>query len=213
MRSRRVLALAGAVAITATACSSAGVATTTSATTTTSTTVTTTVTVAPTSEATVPTLQPTAAPPSEPVITGDAATNEACRLATVEEISTQVRAGVREVKGLTSPGAYAKTSLTCAWYLDSEDIGIPSVLVQWEFPVTSHHDAVVDLYRSIVKQDLAVKIDGVGDMAILQGNTAEAIDGKRIFRVSVLQHIEPTETDKQDAIALLRLFLERTDQP
>jgi hypothetical protein len=164
-----------------------------------------------------PTAPPTAAPTAAPVatvvpplMTGDAATNPSCELATVAEITAQVRAGVREIKGLTSPGAYAKNSLTCAWYLDSTEIGIPSVLVQWEFPVTSHHDAVVDLYKLIVEQDLATRIKGVGDMAILQGWTAEAIDGKNIVRVSVLQHVEPTETDKQDAITLLQLFLERT---
>lgn len=153
---------------------------------------------------------PSAAPP---VISGDAATNAACALATVEEISTQVGAGVREIRGLTSPGAYGKTGLSCAWYLDSTDIGIPSVVVQWEFPVTDWHDAVVDLYESIIDQGLATAIDGVGDMALLQGRNAEAVAEGRIVRVSVLQHVEPTEEDKADAIALLRLLLERTANP
>lgn len=117
------------------------------------------------------------------------------------------------MRGLTSPGAYAENLLSCAWYLDSEDVGIPSVVLQWEFPVTIHHDAVVDVYRLIIEQGLAVPVDGVGDMAMLQGWTAEAIEDERIVRVSVLQHVEPTEKDKQDAITLLRLFLERTAQP
>jgi hypothetical protein len=151
--------------------------------------------------------------PAPPLMTGDATTNPACQLATVEEIESQVRAGVREIKGLTSPGAYAPNSLTCAWYLDSTDIGIPSVVLQWEFPVDSFHDPVVDLYESVVDQGLATAIDGVGDMAILQRGTAEAIAGTNIVRVSVLQHVEPTETDKQDAVTLLRLFLERTAPP
>lgn len=152
---------------------------------------------------------PTAA---APILTGDAATNAACRLATVEEIQAQVLAGVREMKGLTSPGAYAPNSLSCAWYLDSEEIGIPSVVVQWEFPVTTYHDSVVDLYRMIVDQGLATAVEGVGDMAMLQGWTAEAVAGENIVRVSVLQHVEPTTKDKEDAIALLRLFLERVEQ-
>jgi hypothetical protein len=79
----------------------------------------------------------------EPVLSGDATTNPACELATSMEISAQVEAGVREIRGLTSPGAYGKTGLSCAWYLDSTDIGIPSVVVQWEFPVTTWHDPVV----------------------------------------------------------------------
>jgi hypothetical protein len=164
-------------------------------------------TVAPT-----PTLLPTAAAP-EPVLSGDAATNPACELLTAAEISAQVGAGVREIRGLTSPGAYGKTGLSCTWYLDSTDIGIPSVTVQWEFPVTTWHDPVVGLYHDFIDQDLAVPIDGVGDFAMLQGRTAEAIEGGRIVRVSVLQHVDPTEKDKADDIALLKLLLERTDQP
>ena len=160
-----------------------------------------------------PTDAPTSAPIASlapPVISGDAATNAACTLATAAEISAQVGAGVKEIGGLTSPGAYGKTGLSCAWYLDSTDIGIPSVVVQWEFPVTNWHDPVVGLYQDIVEQGLAVAIDGVGDMAILQGRNAEAILDERIVRVSVLQHIDPTEKDKADAIALLKLLLERT---
>ena len=160
-----------------------------------------------------PTAAPTSAPiPSAapPVISGDAATNPACTLATAPEISAQVGAGVKEIGGLTSPGAYGKTGLSCAWYLDSTDIGIPSVVVQWEFPVTNWHDPVVGLYQDIVKQGLATAIEDVGDMAILQGRNAEAILDERIVRVSVLQHVDPTEKDKADAIALLKLLLERT---
>jgi hypothetical protein len=145
-----------------------------------------------------------------PELTGDASTNPACKLASVDEISGQVRAGVKEMRGLTSPGAFAENSLSCAWYLDSEDIGIPSVLVQWEFPVVAHHDAVVDLYRMMVDQGLATAVEDVGDMTILQGSTAETVAGEEIVRVSVLQHVEPTDKDKADAVALLRLMLERT---
>lgn len=165
----------------------------------------------PPSPTPVPSVAPTPVDTVPPIVmSGDADTNPACQLAAPVEITTQVNAGVREMRGLTSPGAFGKTGLSCAWYLDSTDIGIPSVVVQWEFPVTTFHDAVVDLYRSIVNQKLGTRITGVGDMAILQGNTAEAIEGKRIVRVAVLQHVEPTEKDNQDAIALLRLFLERT---
>ena len=161
-----------------------------------------------------PTASPEPVPTiAEPQLTGDAATNPACKLATVAEISTQVQAGVKEMRGLTSPGAFAENSLTCAWYLDSEEIGIPSVLVQWEFPVVAHHDAVVDLYQMTVEQGLATAVEGIGDMTVLQGPTAETVAGENIVRVSVLQHIEPTTKDKEDAIALLRLMLERTVQP
>jgi hypothetical protein len=145
-----------------------------------------------------------------PLLTGDAATNAACDLATVEEIQAEVQAGVKEVKGLTSPGAYAKNSLSCAWYLDSEEIGIPSVTVQWEFPVTTWHDPVVGLYESMVDQKLATRIEGVDDYAVLQGWTAEAVADERIVRVSVLLHVEATPEDQEKATTLLRLFLERT---
>lgn len=146
-----------------------------------------------------------------PTVTGDAATNAACQLASVAEIETQVGAGVKEMKGLTGRGAYADTSLSCAWYLDSQEIGIPSVVLQWEFPVTSFHDPVVDLYRMIVDQGLATAVEGIGDMAILQGTTAETVAGENIVRVSVLQHVEPTTSDTEDAVALLRLILERAE--
>lgn len=202
--------LAAAVVLAAAACGGGGTATQAP----------TTTPLVPTAAAATATPEPSPPEPSPtpgptraaPILTGDAATNAACRLATVEEIEGQVLAGVRELKGLTSPGAYAPNSLTCAWYLDSEEIGIPSVLVQWEFPVTTHHDAVVDVYRMIVDQGLGTAVEGIGDMAMLQGWTAETIAGENILRVSVLQHVEPTTKDKEDAIALLRLFLERVEQ-
>lgn len=204
MRSAAVFTLGAAILLAGAACGGAAVATQAPS------VGSATRTPSPAAATTSPEPSPTPAPP---LLTGDATTNPACQLATVTEIETQVRAGVREIKGLTSPGAYAKNSLTCAWYLDSTDIGIPSVVLQWEFPVENFHDSVVDLYELVVDQGLATALDGIGDMAILQRGTAEAIAGKNIVRVSVLQHVEPTETDKQDAVDLLRLFLERTAPP
>lgn len=165
--------------------------------------------VTPTISAAAPSASPASAAP--PKLTGDAATNEACTLASVAEIAEVTEAGVKEMKGLTARGAYAETSLTCAWYLDAEEVGIPSVTVQWEFPVTVYHDPVVDLYESLVEQKLATRIEGVGDFAVLQGWTAEGIAPGRIVRVSVLLHATATPGDQEKATTLLRLLLERTE--
>ena len=161
-----------------------------------------------------PTDPPSTAPaPTDraPLLTGDAATNKACELATVTEIQDHAEAGVTEIRGLTAPGAYGTNSLSCAWFLDSEEIGIPSVTVQWEFPVTTWHDPVIDLYGSMVEQGLATRIDGVGEYAVLQGWTAEAVVDERIVRVSVLLHAEATPEDQEKATTLLRLLLGRTE--
>ena len=164
-------------------------------------------------EASAPAITPSTEPASpvshEPILTGDAATNASCELATVAEIEQQVDAGVVEMRGLTSPGAYGKNGLSCTWYLDSRDIGIPSVTVQWEFPVTTFHDSVVDLYRSQVDQKLSTRVEGIGDYAVLQGATAETVAGRDIVRATVLMHAEPTPADIDNAIALLRLMLSR----
>lgn len=149
---------------------------------------------------------------SEPILSGDAETNEACRLATPTEVSEQVGAGVLEVRGLTAPGAYGETGLSCTWYLDSDGIGIPSVGVQWEFPVTTWHDSVVELYGQFVDQGLAVDVPDLGDAAMVQGATVETVDRDRIVRVTVLMHPEPTEADIANAVALLRLMLGRTHE-
>lgn len=148
-------------------------------------------------------------PAASLTMSGDAATNEACDLVEVAEVEEQVDAGVVEVRGATGPGAFAETMRSCVWFLDSTEIGIPSVSVQWESPVESWHDSVVDLYQSQVDQGLSTRVAGVGELAVLQGRTAEAIDGTRIVRVSVLMHVEATPTDQENAIELLELMLSR----
>jgi hypothetical protein len=161
---------------------------------------------------TVATTVATPAPEPEPLMTGDAATNAACALASVAEIEQQVNAGVVQVAGLASPGAFGTIMVSCTWFLDSKDIGIPSVSVQWESPVDSWHDPVVDQYRSLVDQGLASVVEGIGEHSIWWGGVVETIASINIVRVSVLMHPEPTPADQQNAIALLRLTLERVEQ-
>jgi hypothetical protein len=146
----------------------------------------------------------------ELLVTGDAAANRACDLASVEEIEAKVDAGVTEMRGQTSPGAFGETLLTCTWFLDSEDIGIPSVTVQWEHPVTSWHDSVIDLYASQVDGAVATRVDGIGEAAVQQGATVEAIDHTEIVRVTVLMHAEATPVDIERATDLLEVMLRRT---
>lgn len=150
-----------------------------------------------------------AAPDSSLTMSGDAETNESCGLAEVAEIEAQVNAGVVGMRGLTGPGAFGKTMLSCTWYLDSTEIGIPSVSVQWESPVESWHDRVVELYRSLVDQGTSTLVEGIGELAVLQGMTAETIDGMHIVRVSVLMHVEATPADQENATELLELMLSR----
>ena len=143
-------------------------------------------------------------------MTGDAELNEACDLASVADIELRVDAGVTEVRGLTAPGAYGETGLSCTWYLDSGGIGIPSVTVQWAYPVTVWHQSVVDLYRQFIEQGLATELPDIGEAAMAQGSAVEAIDRDRIVRVTVLMHPEPTEADVERAIGLLVEMLEKT---
>lgn len=155
-----------------------------------------------------PTSTPTTtAPPL--AMSGDAETNEACDLAEVIEIEEQVDAGVIELRGLTGRGAFGKTMFMCTWFLDSTEIGIPSVTVQWETPVESWHDSVIDLYRSHIDEGRSTIVEGVGELAVLQGRTAETIDGAHIVRVSVLMHVEATSADQASAVELLELMLSR----
>lgn len=153
-----------------------------------------------------------AAPAAEtaPVLSGDAATNPACELASAAEIRQAVGANVVEIRGSTGPGAYAETMLSCTWFLDSTDIGIPSVSLQWEFPVTHWHDPVYNLYEDIVAQGLAEPVPDVGETAILQGATAETLAVDRIVRLTVLMHASATPEDQANAVELLRLVLSRT---
>ena len=148
-------------------------------------------------------------PAPGPAVTGDAADNPACDLVSVEEIQQGVGANVTEVKGLTGPGAYAEQLLSCTWYLDSTDVGIASVSLQWERPIGQWHDSIASLYQSDVDQDLALALDGVGDAGMVQGTTAEAVSGDHIVRVSVLMHPAPTDSDQANASDLLRLALQR----
>lgn len=144
-----------------------------------------------------------------PLLSGDAATNPACALATVDEIEELAGANVKEIGGLTAPGAYSETGLTCTWFLDSEAVGIPNFSINWEFPVTSWHDPVVGLYQQIIKDGLATEIEGLGDIAILQGRYAEAIEGQNIVRIGVLQQPDVNAADQEDAMELLQRILVR----
>lgn len=146
-------------------------------------------------------------PAGQPTLTGDAASNPACKLLDIATIEETVAAHVIEERGLTSPGAYAKTGRSCTWILDSTDIGIPGVTLQWEQPVTTWHKPLVDLYRSTVDQGLATKVAKLGDYAMIEGPDAIVIDGRQSLRVSVLVHPTPTPEDQQHALALLRLAL------
>lgn len=145
---------------------------------------------------------------AEPAMTGDAAENASCALASVDEIQEQVGTTVNGVNGLTGPGGFGKTMPACTWYLDSTEVQA-SIALQWEHPIGSNHDPVVEGYRQVVASRLAERVPGVGDFAIYQGTTAEAVAGDKIVRVSVIMHVPPTAADKANAIALLKLALTR----
>lgn len=140
------------------------------------------------------------------VLRGDAATNPACKLATVAELEA-IAGGptVADELGLQASGSYSPKAYSCTWHFHDTELNAPAVVVQYEVSPIKHPE-VVAYNKSLITQRYATAVPNLGDVAILEHFDLTIIDGTVQLHVRVQLH--PGE-DPAQTIAVARLVLPR----
>lgn len=151
--------------------------------------------------------QPAESAAAAPTMRGNAATNRACKLLTLEQVKTLSGLNVTGLLGLPTQGvAPASTSENCTWYLDSKEIQA-SLVVQY----TKHPKPPADLlayYPTVVKQKLAERVPHLGDFSKISSAVLDTLDGRYEIHVTLRRHYpEATPEDKSATIAIMRLVM------
>lgn len=145
--------------------------------------------------------------PTEAVtLRGNAATNPACKLLSVDQVATIAGLPVVGFLGLaTDP---AQHSESCTWYLEPKYLQ-SSLVVQY----TLHPQPPTSLkayYKDVIRQGYGKAVPKLGDVAKIFGNVGPVVDTvyKRAeIHVTVLVHPEATAEDRAAAIQLTRLVM------
>jgi hypothetical protein len=144
----------------------------------------------------------TAAPP----LRGNAATNPACALLTVEQVSEAAGLAVIGILGLpadtTNP---AKHSESCTWFLDPKEVQ-SSLVVQYTVFAKQPKDLLA-YYPQVISQGFGTKVADLGDLSKIKGHVLDTIDRRAEIHVSLLTHAEATPSDQAAAIGLMRTVI------
>jgi hypothetical protein len=153
-----------------------------------------------------PAADPTTTEAPAVVIRGDATTNPACALASVDELNA-IAAGptVREEGGLTGPGSYSAHQWNCGWHFTDTELSAPAVVVIYEVTPTVRKD-VIAYERTLPRQHVGTLVPGLGDVAILNANVLTVIDGRVMLTIRMMLHPTP---EPAKTIAVARLVLPR----
>lgn len=137
---------------------------------------------------------------------GNAATNPACKLLSVDQVATIAGLPVVGILGLA--GDPAQHSESCTWYLEPKYLQ-SSLVVQYKLypqPPTG----LKTYYKDVIRQGYGKAVPKLGDVAKIFGNVGPVVDAvyKRAeIHVTVLVHPEATAEDRAAAIQLTRLVL------
>ncbi|HEY8621941.1 MAG TPA: hypothetical protein VIM01_17905 [Dermatophilaceae bacterium] len=145
--------------------------------------------------------------PTEAVtLRGNAATNPACKLLSVDQVATIAGLPVVGILGLaTDP---AQHSESCTWYLEPKYLQ-SSLVVQY----TLHPQPPTSLkayYKDVIRQGYGKAVPKLGDVAKIFGNVGPVVDAvyrRAEIHVTVLVHPEATAEDRAAAIQLTRLVM------
>jgi hypothetical protein len=153
--------------------------------------------------------QPTApsSPPTTVEMRGAAATSPACKLLTLEQVTTISGLHVTAMSGLPTQGvAPSAVSESCTWFLDSTEIQA-SLVVQ--FGLFAHPPAdLLAYYPTVVEQGIAKHIAGLGDYSKVESAVLDTIDGRaEIHSTLRLHYPEATPEDQAKNVALMRLVI------
>jgi hypothetical protein len=137
---------------------------------------------------------------------GNAATNPACQLLTVDQVATNSGLSVNGVLGLvadtTNP---AKHSESCTWFLEAKDVQ-SSLVVQYTV-FAKPPSEITAYYKQMSKQGFAEIVPDLGDVAKIKGHVLDAVYKRASISVTLLTHAEATAEDQAAAIQLMRLVM------
>lgn len=146
-------------------------------------------------------------PTAEIEMRGNAATNNACQLLTLDQVTTLSELNVYAMLGLETQGvAPAATSESCTWFLDSKEIQA-SLVVQY----TLHPKPPADLlgyYPTVVQQGFGKEVPELGDYSKISSAVLDTIDRRAEIHVTLRRHYpDATPEDQAATIALMRLVM------
>ncbi len=148
--------------------------------------------------------EPTAA--AAPSMRGNAATNPACRLLSLEQVTAQADLPVVGVLGLpadtTNP---AKHSESCTWFLEPKVVQ-SSLVVQYTLFAKPPAD-LLGYYPQVIAQGFGKQVPQLGDISKIQGHVLDTVFKRAEIHISLLTHAEASGEDQSAAIALMRLVL------
>ena len=153
-------------------------------------------------------VSPSTAPEASysPRMNGNAATNVACKLLTLEQVTTLSGLNVTGLLGLPTQGVPpAKTSESCTWYLDSTEVQASLVVQYTLFP-----NAPADLkayYPQVIKQGFGTAVPKLGDISKINKHALDTIYRRAEIHVTLLRHAETTREDQTATIAFMRLVM------
>lgn len=152
-------------------------------------------------------------PPAEDatvVVAGDAATNPACKLATIAEMQRITGLQARDMLGTTAGGSYSDATYSCTWHFEDTDIQAPAVVVSYETMPRAHPElAAYD--TSLIGQHGYRRLDGDWDIGIFAGHSSEVLAGRLHAFVRAQLHNDPEEADLNQSI--LDLVVPRMPHP
>jgi hypothetical protein len=145
-------------------------------------------------------------PTTAVTLRGNAATNPACKLLSVEQVGAIAGLPVVGILGLT--GNRAQHSESCTWYLEPRYLQ-SSLVVQYKLypePPTG----LTAYYRDVIAQGYGKAVPQLGDVAKIFGDVGPVVD--TVYRraevhVTVLVHPAATAADRAAAIRLMRIVL------
>jgi len=145
--------------------------------------------------------------PTEAVtLRGNAATNPACKLLSIDQVASIAGLPVVGILGLASDPA--QHSESCTWYLEPRYLQ-SSLVVQYKLypqPPTS----LKAYYKDVIRQGYGKAVPKLGDVAKIFGNVGPVVDTvyrRAEIHVTVLVHPQATAEDRAAAIQFTRLVL------
>ncbi|PZS34320.1 MAG: hypothetical protein DLM58_05935 [Pseudonocardiales bacterium] len=148
---------------------------------------------------------PTATQAAAPELRGNAATNPACKLLSIDQVATISGLAVNGLLGLPRSTASNRYSESCTWYLDSKDIQA-SLVVQYTLYARAPTE-LVTYYRQTIKDGYYKRVPQLGDVAKIDKHAVDAIDKRVGVSVILLVHAEATAEDQAADIQFTRLVL------
>jgi len=137
---------------------------------------------------------------------GNAATNPACKLLSIDQVASIAGLPVVGILGLASDPA--QHSESCTWYLEPRYLQ-SSLVVQYKLypqPPTS----LKAYYKDVIRQGYGKAVPKLGDVAKIFGNVGPVVDTvyrRAEIHVTVLVHPQATAEDRAAAIQFTRLVL------